>query len=433
MSSVLEIKGVDQRPPKILPVRTGIDHNASNFEAVGVLSDPSAFVRLQAPPTNDSSPASEEGSRFKPVALPVLEIMQSASVPGSVRSLLAVFAKRTDGYRWLTCKMSHGALAAEIGCTRRTVINALHWLREKGYVAWAPAWKSDTLFSAKRKAQLADAGQPPPRPERDVNTYSFSAKFQPKRASNSKRTGCATGSETDFTRGSEIDFTGEETQNLKKQKQQYRAPAGAGVAAAPSLKNESQSSLTPRKKPAGTASPTPLPPAPSGDVLRLLCDVAPDFGPAFVSGIIVKLEALGVGVEVLEAFLAEKIRNRRDLQRCNGRLLRQIILQDLEAFVRGYAPLSPPATIAAQAPPTPVSLPDDSATRWGAIKAAMRGGMSEIEYTNWIGRTRQVSENGLLITVQAPDDITIQWLESEYRAQLAEVAGDLKLNFVVAA
>lgn len=68
----------------------------------------------------------------------------------------------------------------------------------------------------------------------------------------------------------------------------------------------------------------------------------------------------------------------------------------------------------AECRPLPV-LEKEPDSEWAQIKANIRAQIGEIPSTNWFDRTRQIEQCGPVISVAIPDELTREYLESEYR------------------
>lgn len=90
------------------------------------------------------------------------------------------------------------------------------------------------------------------------------------------------------------------------------------------------------------------------------------------------------------------------------------------------------------AAPAPPSCVEEPGTLWAQIKTALQcyietepaSGLSKEAFANWIGPSRYSHMEGENLIVTVPDQITKEFLETEYKTEIARVVG--KLNLPVA-
>jgi chromosomal replication initiator protein len=68
-------------------------------------------------------------------------------------------------------------------------------------------------------------------------------------------------------------------------------------------------------------------------------------------------------------------------------------------------------------------------TAWDQIKTRLQGKLSSEAYTNWIDRTAQGKSEGHCLWVQVPDEVTRQWMQEAYLAEILQSARDLGLPY----
>jgi chromosomal replication initiator protein len=65
---------------------------------------------------------------------------------------------------------------------------------------------------------------------------------------------------------------------------------------------------------------------------------------------------------------------------------------------------------------------------WDQIKERLSATLSKEAYGNWIAKTYLESERDGLLVIRVPDEMTRQWIQQEYSAQISRLIGELHLS-----
>ena len=69
-------------------------------------------------------------------------------------------------------------------------------------------------------------------------------------------------------------------------------------------------------------------------------------------------------------------------------------------------------------------------SEWTSLKAEIRTQIGEIPFANWFDRTIQNDRDGTVLTVVVPDDLTLAYLESEYRELIHQAAARIGIEAI---
>ena len=81
---------------------------------------------------------------------------------------------------------------------------------------------------------------------------------------------------------------------------------------------------------------------------------------------------------------------------------------------------------------TPQTCPGASESadgwEWSQTKAALRGRIAPIAFSNWFADTRQVERSGATLTVSVPNEPTRAFLDDEYRTEILDAVLLLRID-----